>query len=222
MTFRWEEDLQSSFTASASVNLWWPNGKGHHFQTAESTCSEGRADLVWAAGEVRRKRTLQANARFLNQPTSSRILASLRPHAHRTEKFLVRTCGVSPLTLKRHLQVLTRQGLTREIGTERFTLGSQFYLPKLEICSFEFKLFNWRRALYQATRYRTFSHRVYVVMPPDTVHLAIVHEELFLRFNIGLMVHDNDGYSAKLIECKKRNPTARFRYIMAIGMLFSE
>jgi hypothetical protein len=92
-------------------------------------------------------------------------------------------------------------------------------MPKVEICSFELKLKNWQRALYQATRYRSFSQRVFVVMPPGSAELAYRNKYLFERANIGLVSHDTSGQSRVLVRPKKRPPNATYRTIMAIGML---
>ena len=95
-------------------------------------------------------------------------------------------------------------------------------MPQIEICSFEFKLENWKRALYQAKRYRTFSHRVFVVMPTRTVGRVNGALEYFRRFNIGLIGHDAKGASEQVLPSRKREPISRAGFIRALGMLLDQ
>lgn len=56
----------------------------------------------------------------------------------------------------------------------------------INVVSFELKLTDWRTAIIQAFRYRSFSNQVYVVMPEDTVRRAMAHTDQFDRYGIGL------------------------------------
>ncbi|WP_213807552.1 hypothetical protein [Granulicella sp. dw_53] len=100
----------------------------------------------------------------------------------------------------------------------RFRAMPRNTFPSVEICSFELKLKNWQRALYQATRYRSFSHRVFVVMPVKGAYVAYQHEEQFRKANVGLVAHEKSGQSRVLVRPKKRSPHAGYRTIMALGM----
>ena len=56
----------------------------------------------------------------------------------------------------------------------------------ISVVSFELKLTDWKTAIIQAFRYRSFSNKVYVVMPEDTVKRAVAHTDQFDRYGIGL------------------------------------
>ncbi len=56
----------------------------------------------------------------------------------------------------------------------------------ISIISFELKLTDWKTAIIQAFRYRSFSNMVYVVMPEETVRRAMAHSDQFDRYGIGL------------------------------------
>lgn len=56
----------------------------------------------------------------------------------------------------------------------------------ISVVSFELKLTDWRTAIIQAFRYRSFSNKVYVVMPEDTVNRAVAHTDKFDQYGIGL------------------------------------
>lgn len=63
----------------------------------------------------------------------------------------------------------------------------------IKVISFELKLTNWRRALVQAFRYRSFSHLSYVVMPEDTIANASLHTNEFKQYGIGLLSFGKTG-----------------------------
>ena len=225
MLFQWEEDLRQSFLQCGEPALWSRPQDQVGVRTAvESTCSNGRADWVWAGVRCDWPTGIDRDtAGLLQQPTCSRILATLKPEAARREDFLLARSGVAGRTFRRWLLRLLEVGLVRESGKGSYVLGPQFSVPDIEICSFEFKLDNWRRAFYQAKRYRTFSHRVYVVMPPRAaMRVAAEWLAIFERFNIGLISHDADGSSERILASRKQQPASRDVFIRALGMLLGQ
>ncbi len=184
-------------------------------------CSNGRADWVWSAYRSSHSE-LAIHSHLLQQPTCSRILAGLKNDSPRRLDFLGSYSGVSRTTLLRYLQTLLQAKLIREIEKQKYVLGAVFDLPTVEICAFEFKLSNWRRALYQAKRYRVFSHRVFVVAPPDTVSRMIGSINVFRRFGVGIISHSLDGRSQRIVPCPKQKPLSRHNFIQAVGMLLSQ
>lgn len=224
MSFSSEEDLRQSFLEHASPTLWSRPVPGWRVRTAlESTCSEGRADWVWAGIACDWPESVRpGTAELLQQPTCSRILEILKPQAVRRESFLHARSGVAAPTFRRWLVELVETGLVRDLGDGRYVLGPRFAMPRIEICSFEFKLENWKRAFYQAKRYRTFSHRVFVVMPPRTAVRVNGSLEHFRRFNIGLIAHDAKGFSKQVLPSQKREPISRAGFIRALGMLVGQ
>jgi len=86
------------------------------------------------------------------------------------------------------------QSESKEVGVG----GGQFELPELGIAdylwasssgrldAFEFKLTDWRKGATQAMRYRSYAHRVFLVMPPVPALRAAQHLEAFRDLEIGL------------------------------------
>jgi hypothetical protein len=84
----------------------------------------------------------------------------------------------------------------------------------LLIYAFELKLRNWKRALRQAYRYRTFAQHSYVVMDADRVEPALQQLRLFRRSNIGLIAVGR-GSGTVIVESRLRRPFSRlYRTIM--------
>ena len=59
--------------------------------------------------------------------------------------------------------------------------------------AFEMKLRNWKRALTQAYRYKSFSDYSYVMLDNSNIQPALKNIELFRRSNIGLLGIDGSG-----------------------------
>lgn len=60
----------------------------------------------------------------------------------------------------------------------------------ISIVAFELKLQNWKKAIVQAFRYRSFSNISYVVMPVNKVSAAAKNINMFKQFNVGLATFD--------------------------------
>ena len=224
MSFRWETELRDSFHTQAMIRDWVPSKK--HFGTVtvyESKCSDGRADLVWAnVPSIWADTHTLRTAKLLQQPTCSRILSLLKPRAIRRESFLRTRIGVAYPTLRYWLNELIDTVLVDDLGGGRFRLGALFSIPEIDIHAFEFKLKDWKRAFYQATRYRTFSHRVYVVIPPKLLPSVMANFHMFVKFNIGLFIHDSEGNSKRVLASRRRKPTSRQHFIRALGMIVAK
>lgn len=65
----------------------------------------------------------------------------------------------------------------------------------IKVVSFELKLKNWRGAMVQAFRYRSFSDYSYVVLPEETAEKAYDHVNLFEKYGVGLISFTEDNYS---------------------------
>ena len=219
LLFRWESELSKSFQKNISPSLWTRRDSGTWVRAHESNCSEGRADIVWARferGELPIK--LKRHANLLQNRTASRLLATLRQGSSQSEEALLPRIGVTSPILRKWLRALSEAGLITTTRNGNFRAMPRSTLPSFEICAFELKLTNWQRALYQATRYKSFSHRVFVVMPANNAHAAFKHKEQFRKANIGLVAHELSGQSHVLVRPLKRPPYSGYRTIMALGM----
>jgi len=221
MLFETEDELRKSFIERADVATWSTGELNGHIRTViESTCSEGRADWVWAHFGCNWHDEIPDDwSSLMRQPSCSRLIAYLLHSPESDAQAMTDRLGYSRRSFQRYTSALLNAQMieVRECGS--FSLSQSFRMPETEICSFEFKLENWRRAFNQAKRYRAFSHRVYVVMPSDRVHRAEPHLSLFEKFNIGLISHAPDGTTKQMLRSEKREPETWSNFIQAIGLL---
>lgn len=61
------------------------------------------------------------------------------------------------------------------------------------IISIELKLKNWRRAIKQAFKYRSFSHISYVVLDKNSLTSAVHNIDYFKKYNIGLAAFNSES-----------------------------
>lgn len=81
------------------------------------------------------------------------------------------------------------------------------------IIAIEFKLRNWKQAIKQAYRYKSFSEEAYVLLDKEYVKKAKENIDVFAKFNIGLAAVDKDTiefyYRPKSVEPFSRNLTQK-------------
>lgn len=220
MSFPTEDQLRDSFVRHYQPSYWSNSSDGRVLTTTESTCSEGRADWVWAGVKCDWPDGVpQAWSELMQRPSCSRIISTLESDSPKAEEFLSVRLGVGRPTFRRAIRSLLDAEIIEQDDSGDFSLCSSFRFPKIEIRSFEFKLDNWRRAFQQALRYRSFSHRVYVVMPADRAHRPMSKADQFRTFNVGLISHDDDGNSRILIASECRPPRSTMNFVQAIGLL---
>ena len=219
--FESERAMVENFIATTSEVSWTRQLDGGSVRSAfESECSDGRADWVWARSKSHWPTLWDRQATdALQNPTCSRILAYLKRSSPRTRAFLQARLHVSGATFNKALRALLKTELITEQDNATFFLSEKLNIPEIEICAFEFKLKDWRRAFFQATRYRNFANRVYVVLPSATVHRAEKMHDAFRVQNIGLLSHAPDGTTVRVINSKKRAPKSRSNLYQALGML---
>ena len=180
---------------------------------------QGRPDLVDA--NIRALPCavdLDTLATVLSSPTKAGLLALLRHRAPRRRTYLEKSTGLSEHSLRGHIRQLETAGLVEVHDNLSVSLSCALPWSMVDIVVYEGKLFNWRRALHQAIGYGTFSHSVWVVMPTNGAEHAERYSKIFNLHGVGLIAVERDGQKRiKIMSKKKRRPTSRRLYLMAVG-----
>jgi hypothetical protein len=79
----------------------------------------------------------------------------------------------------------------------------------ISVYAFEFKLKNWKQALMQAFRYKSFANYSFVIMDNDFIDPAIKNYTSFLRANIGLLSIDDHGKIIKHVDTRSDLPYSK-------------
>ena len=154
----------------------------------EVNCSRGRPDFL----AVKFSDNFQIDSTFQSVGhVGAYILSMLKPIAARTFDYLRSHCVYSELSLKRTLHDLLDLGYIKYAeNTSCFVLGEKCCFPQYEIWSFELKLNNTKRAIFQAQQSRIFADRSIIVVPPGRERPFFEHEHSLGRFGIGVAIFD--------------------------------
>jgi hypothetical protein len=75
----------------------------------------------------------------------------------------------------------------------------------MHVWAFELKLKNWKRALYQAFRCKSFADWVFVVLPSEKRSLALKNVDLFRSLDVGLCVFDLSSSQVEQLHVPEQN-----------------
>lgn len=215
-----EEQLLAAFdTALEGSDLWLGMPGRRTFMMEEVEGLHGRVDRMMVSLPAAARPT-KARSELFRQPTSCRIMISLCAKQPKSVEQLARDTGRSVETIRFWLARMEREGLIRSLG-RGYIMGPKSRLPECEIWCFEGKLRDWRRALYQATRYRAFAHRSIVVMPEDCVRPAEVQVERFRLARIGLLALNAGGVIRTITMPRSKQPRSAIMHAMATGRVLA-
>lgn len=116
---------------------------------------------------------------------------------------------VFPLKNKFYRMLKEFEGI---LGIPDFLFFSKNKESLKEVVIYELKLNNWHRALIQAYRYKSFSHKSFVVMDEAFVSRAIKHIEKFKLSGIGLASINTEGDFRIIVDAKTELPYCNYYY----------
>lgn len=95
--------------------------------------------------------------------------------------------GLSESGSRDLLRRFERLNLIRKGATAgRWGIKHSMTPPIVQICAIEAKRKEWRKALYQASRYQDFAHQTWVLLDAASVSPALTALDTFKRLNVGL------------------------------------
>ncbi len=100
---------------------------------------------------------------------------------------LAKTAGISARTARKLIGQMHQAEVLIKSATPGHVRQIIPLSPVMEwAIAVEVKLNSWRRAMYQASRYKDFADESWVVLDAEQSSSALVHLDIFRRFNIGL------------------------------------
>lgn len=183
---------------------------------------QGRPDFTCAdVSQLEWSRTRKFDfANLLSRGSASAILSTLKRDAPRTLEFVAVNSGLRRYETRNVLEQLLEIGIVeqRQTNPNRAPTFVAPTAPEAELCIFELKVANWRRALFQALQYRAAAHRVSIVMPSTTIDRAARNADQFRRVGIGMYSLDTSTYALQAIVVpRKSKPLSRRHYYKALG-----
>ena len=192
---------------------------GERILLAEFDGIQGRPDIADVEiNALPANINLDALAALLRSPTKARLLSSLRHGTPRTIEYLGKITGLSVNSVRGHIREMEAGGLVKTDTHKSVYLLCHLPWDMMDITSYEVKLSNWKRALFQGIGYRAFSRSVWVVMPQSREKGLQKATTAFQTYGIGLMSFSDEGEANVIVRAKRhRRPTSRRLYLMAAG-----
>lgn len=219
--FDTEDDLMAAFDSALAHSELWLSAPGRcTFTMEEVEGIHGRVDrmMVSLPSGVR---PAKARSNLLQQETCCRIIVALKAKQPKSVDRLALEIGRSRATVRDWLAQMEREELVRAVSAAGYVLGPKSDLPDCEIWCFEGKLKDWKRALYQATRYRAFANRSFVVMPEQFIRSAEAQVDRFRSARIGLLALDDSGELRIVTLPRSKQPRSPVMFAMAKGRVLS-
>lgn len=212
MEFRTESKLVDFFKNNLIDSFGIDNSK----VLEEVRLGFGIADIV--ISEPKGAQTLSETQPLLN----SRDITIYRVMANGKKTSLFEIEAITKIRkslIKESLNKLLERKLIRcfDLEQDLYILDKKYSLSFSKSIAIEAKLRDWKRALFQAYRYKWFANYSYVML--DEVHIepALKNLELFKKHNIGLISISLEGKLNKYNLPKKEKP-----YDPNMEMLLSE
>lgn len=146
------------------------------------------------------------------------VLASLHKHAPRRIEYLARSTGLAPNYVRRIVADLRLMHMVEVLDTGSVVLADDYSQPSIQFTALEFKLTDWRRALAQAIRHRSFAATATVVMPASREASLRSAAQVFREYGVGSAVFDSTTRHLKyVVKPRVRTPTSMRIYLDAVG-----
>ena len=219
--FDTENQLMAAFDPALASSKLWLRLPGRRTLTMEEVEGiHGCVDrmMVSLPSGVR---PVRARSELLRQETCCRIVVALCVKQPKSVDQLAFQVARSRETVRYWLTRMKQEGLVRAIPARGYVLGPKSHLPNCKIWCFEGKLRNWKRALYQATRYRAFSHRSSVVMPETYIGPAETQVNRFRLARVGLLALSDKGRLRVITSPRPHQPRNLVMFTMAKGRVLS-
>lgn len=145
--------------------------------------------------------------------TISILLAFMKKKQFRTPDYIIQNTGLSQRIVIRDLNFLCRLGICEKNNMGKYRFVEDFEMPIAHIHSFELKMSNWKRALFQAVRYKTFSEYTSVVMPFEKERILLQNIDSFKACNVGALLFDAQNCEVKILYRAKKNSAISLQHL---------
>lgn len=149
----------------------------------EISCRQGRPDFIALRYKIPSDMHNDINAPGIVGPA---ILQILKPKAPRTFDYLVSNLEFGRESIRKSLKQMIESGHIVQLESGAYRLAAEMNHEKPEIWTFELKLNNPKKAVFQAQQSRAYSERAIIVVPPGQERNYERFRETMQRWHIGL------------------------------------
>ena len=212
-----EEEMGDAFASLLESAEGLPELGLFHAVYREVSCRQGRPDFIALRYASNQKRDDHFHVPGLVAPS---IINKLQPKAPRTLDYLLACLEFSPDSIRKTLRQLVEHAIVERMdsGSYRLSVNSLRQLP--EMWSFELKLDNPKRAVFQAQQSRAYAERAIIVVPPGQEKNYDRFRETMRRWHIGLATFDMDTAVFRFVrKGRKARALSRTHQLYAFSQL---
>ncbi|GAI96155.1 unnamed protein product, partial [marine sediment metagenome] len=149
----------------------------------EISCRQGRPDFIALRYKSCSDQRISINVPGLVGPA---ILQNLKHKAPRTLDYLVGKLEFGRESIRKSLRLMIENGYIEQLDSGAYRLAAQMNHEKPEIWTFELKLNNPKKAVFQAQQSRAYAERAIIVVPPGQERNYERFRETMKRWHVGL------------------------------------
>ncbi len=152
----------------------------------------GNVDVVMTDLENLKITITKSQAKLLSNYSTALVVAFLHRKKAHTLSYLINKTGYTEEYLQSILTALKKENIVLE-EENKFIIHEDFKFPNLKFSAYELKLKQWKKAVLQAIKNKSFAYESYVVMPDEIAFkLYQNNKKIFEEYNIGLIgINDN-------------------------------
>lgn len=210
-----EADLVAAFLATQGSGNGFPRLL-HEFETLAGVPDVVLLDMPSAETSDEVGAELLVTKMATNGQAS--VLSCLHPKAARHIERIAQATGLAPNYVRRIVTDLRSLSLVETMPSGAVRLSTSYQVPRVRFTALEFKLSDWRRALAQALRHRSFAAVTVVVMPVKREAALQAASAVFREYGVGSAVFDRNKMKLRyIVKPRVRTPTSRRVYLDAVG-----
>lgn len=147
----------------------------------------GNVDVVMTDYDNLKITMTKSQAEILSNYSTALVVAFLHRKKAHTFKYLISKTGYTKEYLLSILTTLKKENVVIEKNS-KFIICDDFKFPNLKFTAYELKLKQWKKAILQAIKNKSFAYQSYIVMP-DLIAYKLYknHSEIFMEYDIGLI-----------------------------------
>ena len=185
----------------------------------EISCKEGIADFICykQTGFLRKNSSIICEINNLVGKSFIPVVSVLMRNEKQTIENISLLSGYNTARIKKIIKVLSDFNIVKENKFNQYSLYANWKNFDVDLWAFELKLKNWKRALYQATQYKSFSNNVFTVFPSYKKDLLEKNIHYFKNLNIGCILMNTDTNEISILNYPKKEELIRgSQYLYAL------
>lgn len=205
--FEKEIEMQNLFICKLKNNI-----KNNEFISDEFDGRFGNVDVVKVISNSKKSLSYE-QMDILRDYQCAKITGYLHKNQSHNIKYLMEKTNYTYDNIHSALNKLKKVNVIKNLDNGQYIIDKNFEFPNLEFISYELKLKNWKNAISQANKNKSFSSYSYIVLPMQlALKLSEKEKELFKLYNVGLIginkTEYKNFYKPKIEKSNTRkNPT---------------